>query len=139
MNTIPINGLNFPEPQKSSSTRRSEKPQTEPAMPDQQAVQKPQIDTTSLSETSEYAATQNQPEEPSLQERVSEIVREMNEQIQQHSTQLEFVIDGDTNDVIVKIVNKESGELVRQIPPEELVNLTKAFSELRGVLFSQFS
>lgn len=42
---------------------------------------------------------------------------------------LKLEIDDDLGIVIAKIVDRESGEVLRQIPAEELVELAKQFSE----------
>lgn len=48
---------------------------------------------------------------------------------------IEFNFDRDVGRVIVKVVAKESGEVVRQIPPDEFLKFTAQFRELIGVLF----
>jgi len=45
-----------------------------------------------------------------------------------------FERDGGTEDLIVKIVDSETDEVIRQIPPEELINLSKHLKELTGNL-----
>jgi flagellar protein FlaG len=48
---------------------------------------------------------------------------------------LRFEIDDQTGELVTKVVNLETREVVRQIPPEVLLNLHQALKELRGVLF----
>ena len=43
-----------------------------------------------------------------------------------------FEMHKDTNDLIINLVNSESGELIRQIPPEEIISMHKYIQELRG-------
>ncbi len=43
-----------------------------------------------------------------------------------------FEQDMDSNELIVKIVDRKTDEVIRQIPPEELLNLTKHLNELTG-------
>ncbi|BCO08493.1 hypothetical protein GF1_08690 [Desulfolithobacter dissulfuricans] len=43
-----------------------------------------------------------------------------------------FEKDNDINALIVKVVDQETNEIIRQIPPEEMVNLSKHLQELRG-------
>ncbi len=43
-----------------------------------------------------------------------------------------FEKDQDMNKFIVKVVDSETNEVVRQIPPEELLELTKTLNELQG-------
>ena len=45
-----------------------------------------------------------------------------------------FENDERSNGLIVKIVNREDGEVIRQVPSEELLDLTAALADLRGNL-----
>lgn len=47
---------------------------------------------------------------------------------------LEFSVDADTNRIVVKVVDNETRELVRQIPMEEMLALAKAMNRLQGLL-----
>lgn len=49
----------------------------------------------------------------------------------------EFKIDKDTNMVVIKIKDPETGEIIRQIPPELAVKLAKNIQELLGVLIDE--
>lgn len=50
-----------------------------------------------------------------------------------------FERDSGTEDLIVKIVDSETDEVLRQIPPEELLNLSKHLKELSGNLVNTVS
>ena len=45
-----------------------------------------------------------------------------------------FENDERSDGLIVKIVNRENGEVIRQVPSEELLDLTEALADLRGNL-----
>ena len=45
-----------------------------------------------------------------------------------------FEQETEAEQLIVKVVDKETDEVIRQIPPEELINLTKHLNELKGSL-----
>ena len=45
-----------------------------------------------------------------------------------------FENDERSNGLIVKIVNRDNGEVIRQVPSEELLDLTAALEDLRGNL-----
>lgn len=45
-----------------------------------------------------------------------------------------FERDSSSNELIVKIVNSETDEVIRQIPPEAMVNLRNSLTELSGNL-----
>jgi len=50
-----------------------------------------------------------------------------------------FEKNDDLEELIVKIVDQETDEVVRQIPPEELINLSKHLRELQGNLVDTVS
>jgi len=50
-----------------------------------------------------------------------------------------FERDSGTEDLVVKIVDSETDEVIRQIPPEELLNLSKHLKELSGNLVNTVS
>ena len=52
-------------------------------------------------------------------------------------SEAEFKIDRKTGMVIVKIKDKETGEVVRQIPPEVVVRLARTIEEFLGMLFDE--
>ncbi len=43
-----------------------------------------------------------------------------------------FENDNEAGELIVKVVDRETDEVIRQIPPEELLDLTKRLNDLRG-------
>jgi len=50
-----------------------------------------------------------------------------------------FERDSGSDELIVKIVDSDTDEVIRQIPPEELVNLSKKLKELSGNLVNTVS
>ncbi len=50
-----------------------------------------------------------------------------------------FEKDSDLDELIVKVVDRQTSEVIRQIPPEELVNLSKHLQELRGNIVNTVS
>ncbi len=51
--------------------------------------------------------------------------------------QLDFEMDKDTKRVIVRMVDRDSGEVIRQIPPEEVLRAAKAMADFKGLLVDQ--
>lgn len=45
-----------------------------------------------------------------------------------------FVMEGGTDQPIIRVVNRETGDVIRQIPPEEVLALRERFSDLMGML-----
>jgi flagellar protein FlaG len=48
-----------------------------------------------------------------------------------------FEMDKDVNTLVVKIYDRETDELVRQIPAEELLGVAKTLKDFRGLLIDQ--
>jgi flagellar protein FlaG len=57
----------------------------------------------------------------------------INEQLKSSNSSIQFSIDDKSNDVIVRIVNKDTGEVIRQIPPESIVKLRDSMKDLSGL------
>ncbi|WP_035238648.1 flagellar protein FlaG [Desulfobacter vibrioformis] len=51
-------------------------------------------------------------------------------------TRLNFTIDDSTEDMVVKIMDKETNEVIKQFPAEEILELREKMQDLRGLLFS---
>jgi flagellar protein FlaG len=52
---------------------------------------------------------------------------------------LQFKEDKETGIQVVQVIDPDSGEVVRQIPPEEILNITRALRDLKGLLVSRNS
>lgn len=63
---------------------------------------------------------------------VKKAVEEGNSFLQVIRRNLEFKVDEATDKLVVKIVDSESGELVRQIPSEEMLAFIERMQELEG-------
>ena len=68
------------------------------------------------------------------QEDVDQAAQKINDALRMVSQKLEFSVDKDTEVVVVKVVDKETKEVIRQIPSEELLRIAKALDKLQGLL-----
>ena len=50
---------------------------------------------------------------------------------------LEFSIDKDTHTQVIKVIDRKSGNVVRQIPPEEVLNFLRQFEKFKGLIVSR--
>lgn len=69
-------------------------------------------------------------------EQVTEAVRKINEGMAVAQS-LEFTIDDESDEIIVKIVDRGTREVVRQIPSVEALEIAKSIDKMRGLLISQ--
>jgi flagellar protein FlaG len=70
--------------------------------------------------------------EPSELEKAVARVREVFQSVE---PRLQFEIDPDLHRVIVKVMDGESGQVIRQIPPQEVLDLAKNIQASTGLLF----
>lgn len=80
------------------------------------------------------------PAEPAEQakaqpENVVSAVNKINEFIQVIRRDLQFSVDADTGMTVVKVMDSESQEVIRQIPSEEVLAIAANLEEARGLLF----
>jgi len=66
---------------------------------------------------------------------VSQVIEEMNNSFQSMQRKLSFSIDDQLGDKIILVKDRETDEVVRQIPSEELVVLRKKMDDVIGILF----
>ncbi|MDD2759809.1 MAG: flagellar protein FlaG [Methylomonas sp.] len=66
-------------------------------------------------------------------ELVKQAVEQGNSLLQMAKRNLQFEIDDATKEQVVKIVDSDSGEVLRQIPSEEMLMFIKRMQELEGL------
>ncbi|WP_054942259.1 flagellar protein FlaG [Paenibacillus ihuae] len=57
--------------------------------------------------------------------------------LQGPQTTLEISIHEKTHDIMVKVMNKETGELIREVPPEKTLDLVAKMMEIAGLLIDE--
>ncbi|MQA52988.1 flagellar protein FlaG [Pseudomonas piscis] len=75
-------------------------------------------------------------EAQSEQEKVKMAVQEIEKFVQSVKRNLEFSIDEPSGKVVVKVIASDSGEVVRQIPNEEVLRLANSLNDASSLLFS---
>ena len=62
-------------------------------------------------------------------------VSELNALAQRMRRELQFTIEKDSGEMIVKVIDTETDEVIRQIPPEAVLELRKRLDDAAGVIF----
>lgn len=81
-------------------------------------------------------ATASKTKEPSREE-LDQAVSELNQSPQVKTQGLQFSIDEDSKRTVVKVVDQETQEVLRQIPTKEALEIAKSFASAKGQLISQ--
>ncbi|TWH64366.1 flagellar protein FlaG [Azomonas agilis] len=66
---------------------------------------------------------------------VESVVSDLKALSQRAQPNLDFSIDEETGTFVVKVIDKDSGEVIRQLPTEEALRIAEQLDEMRGLLF----
>ncbi|HJW24567.1 MAG TPA: flagellar protein FlaG [Rhodocyclaceae bacterium] len=80
------------------------------------------------------ATRSGQQTSPVSREQTEEAVRRIKEFVQPINDSIQFSLDEDTGFTVVKVVDLQTKEVLRQIPSEEAINIAKALDKLKGLL-----
>ena len=78
-------------------------------------------------ETSDKTTEVSQAMLDTLQEKMSSI----------HQVGLRFSKHEETGRTVIRVVNKDTDELIREIPPENVLNLAARLNDMMGILFNE--
>ncbi len=115
-----------------SSTPKATPPSSAQAISPQQPAPVNKISSANNTETPSDSEKTN----PSLQE-VIQISERLNETIQTIQRDISFSVDDSLGEVIIKVIDRETQETIRQIPSEEMLNISRNIEEVKSLLFDK--
>ncbi len=71
------------------------------------------------------------------QKALEKLAKEAKEALEGLNRSIRFSISKDTGDIVVQIIDKKTKEVLKQIPPEELIKLKVKLREICGILFDR--
>lgn len=71
------------------------------------------------------------------QSNLNDKVAKLNDYMQSLNRSLRFSIDHDTGDVVVKVIDSKTNQLIRQIPSQEMLDIQHAAEKYRGIIFEK--
>lgn len=71
-------------------------------------------------------------EQASEAAKVEQAVSQVNEFVQNLNRDLQFTVDDDSGRTVIKVLDNETKEVIRQIPPEELLRIANYLLEAEG-------
>ena len=60
---------------------------------------------------------------------LDEAVQNLNDHVQTVNRELQFTVDKDSGKTVIKVIDKETHEVIRQIPGEEALNVARRLNE----------
>lgn len=70
-------------------------------------------------------------------EDVLKALEEVRQAVKPVAQSLHFSLDKDTGRTVVKVMDTETNEMIRQIPSEDILKIAKAIDKLQGLLIKQ--
>lgn len=70
-------------------------------------------------------------------EELKKLIEELQNKISYLNKSLKIEIDRDINEPIIKIVEVETNKVIRQIPPDYMINIIKNINKMLGALFNE--
>lgn len=101
-----------------------------------QAVNNPEI-----ASIKDIRTSKRTPEKPDFKlrqtnrKKIESIVRATNNYLESTQRELKIQIHKGTGHIMVKVVSKQDGKIIREVPSEDLLNLVKKMDEMIGILF----
>jgi flagellar protein FlaG len=71
---------------------------------------------------------------PELMKQTAQLI---NKALQTFSRNIQFSVDESTGKSVVKVVDMETGDLIRQMPSQEALDIARALDRLQGMLIRQ--
>jgi flagellar protein FlaG len=80
--------------------------------------------------------TVDPPSAPSKEEmeRISSAVKKF---LEEHQSVVSISMDEELQQFVIKILDKESGKVIQQFPPDELLSVMRQLREMRGILLNK--
>ena len=75
--------------------------------------------------------------QPASLQQLETATKRVAEYVKPFNSGLQFSVDDDTKQVVVKVVDIQTKEVIRQIPSEEMMAMSKALDSLQGLLLRQ--
>ena len=73
---------------------------------------------------------------PPRPEQVQQAVEQIQRVVSLVAQNLQFTVDKGTGKTIIRVVDSQTKEVIRQIPTEEVISIARALDQMQGLLFN---
>ncbi|MGD0821528.1 MAG: flagellar protein FlaG [Desulfomonilia bacterium] len=77
-----------------------------------------------------------QKDKPSAEE-IKQNLDAINAQLRSNNSSIQFTVDGKMDDIVVKVVDDDTGKVIRQIPPDDVLSIREHLKEMSGLLVKE--
>ena len=82
----------------------------------------------------QQTALVQQPDAVVSQQKLNEALESINKAMREQSTNLEFEVDGESDRTIVRVVDQKTGDVIRQVPTKEAMEIAKSIDRMQSLL-----
>jgi flagellar protein FlaG len=92
--------------------------------------------TVTVDKSSTVAQASGAQSEPSI-DQVSQAVQKINKAMESQAQGIEFSMDSSSHRIVVKIVDQQNNQVIRQIPSKEALAIADSLDQTQGLLIKQ--
>jgi flagellar protein FlaG len=74
---------------------------------------------------------------PLGEEQIIKAIERANKAMQGKTTSFEFSVHDKTKQIMVKVIDEETGEVIREIPPEKVLDMVARLWEMAGIIVDE--
>jgi flagellar protein FlaG len=74
---------------------------------------------------------------PAVRAELQEAVGVANEKLLQRGQKLDIGVDEESGTIVIRVSDQKTGEMIRQMPSEEALRITRSIDRLTGILVDQ--
>jgi len=72
-----------------------------------------------------------------MTQHLQDVIQHLNEEMSKSNSSLQFSMDSSIKFPVVKVTNMQTGEVIRQIPTEAMINIAHSVDDFKGILMNQ--
>ena len=90
---------------------------------------------TTLSDSKQQNGIKPLPDEPDYNKLIKDAVEKVNKVISSENRKFVITVHEKTKDILVKVIDTETNETIKEIPPKKIVDIVVNLCELAGIIF----
>jgi len=103
------------------------------------STQEASIADTSVSKSEGITPDTRDEQQEFNKDQVQQAVNKMNRTMETYSTELRFQLHEKSGEYIVELINTKDNSVIREIPPERVLNMVAYFKEMLGLVVDKFA
>ena len=85
----------------------------------------------------QQAKSSSKAQQPQQSEQLTKAIAEMNKKINNSNEEAVFGVHEDTNRIMIKIMDKDTKEVIKEFPPEKTLDMIAKIWEMAGILVDE--